>query len=369
MKKEKDKKSCLVIGYMNNNFGDDLFFDILFQRYPKVNFYMYPPSVLLENYKEVYKKYKNVIFYEEEDYYKKQREDIIDKNTHINLFPMICERAKKVDFYINIGGSIFIQNENWKNDDRFILKDIIKEKPAFIIGCNFGPGNQEYYDYFKKWFKSFDDVCFRDKNSYNKFKMLKNTRLADDIVLIKQSKGIIKPINYKKNIAISVIDIENNEKLKSKEVQYINFLIKTIKFYLKQHYNITLFSFCERDGDLKAINKIVSKLDEEQSKIKIVNYSNNINDFLKQWKKNKYVIGTRFHSIILSLAYKQAFIPISYSKKTNNYLSDIDRNIKVIDMKKIENEIPQRVKFNYIVEKYNSEEQFLKIDEYLKDGV
>ena len=120
---------------------------------------------------------------------------------------------------------------------------------------------------------------------------------------------------------------------------------------------------------MKAINKIVSKLDEEQSKIKIVNYSNNINDFLKQWKKNKYVIGTRFHSIILSLAYKQAFIPISYSKKTNNYLSDIDRNIKVIDMKKIENEIPQRVKFNYIAKKYNSEEQFLKIDEYLKDGV
>ena len=118
------RKSCLVIGYMNLNFGDDLFFYILFKRYPQVDFYMYPPSVLLDKYKKCYKKFKNVKFYEEEEYYINVRKDIVDKNTAINLFPMICERAKKVDFYINIGGSIFIQNDNWKNDDRFILKDL-----------------------------------------------------------------------------------------------------------------------------------------------------------------------------------------------------------------------------------------------------
>lgn len=89
------RKSCLVIGYMNLNFGDDLFFYILFKRYPQVDFYMYPPSVLLDKYKKCYKKFKNVKFYEEEEYYINVRKDIVDKNTAINLFPMICERAKK----------------------------------------------------------------------------------------------------------------------------------------------------------------------------------------------------------------------------------------------------------------------------------
>ena len=38
-------------------------------------------------------------------------------------------------------------------------------------------------------------------------------------------------------------------------------------------------------------------------------------------------------------------------------------------MKKIENEIPQSIKINYIDKKYNAEEQFSKIGEYLRNGV
>ena len=208
------RKSCLVIGYMNLNFGDDLFFYILFKRYPQVDFYMYPPSVLLDKYKKCYKKFKNVKFYEEEEYYINVRKDIVDKNTAINLFPMICERAKKVDFYINIGGSIFIQNDNWKNDDRFILKDLLNDKKSFIIGCNFGPGDDEFTEFYKNWFAKFDDVCFRDNKSYEIFKELPNTRKATDIVLSNCKKNLISNALYKKNIAISVIDITNNKNLK-----------------------------------------------------------------------------------------------------------------------------------------------------------
>ena len=359
------RKSCLVIGYMNLNFGDDLFFYILFKKYTQVDFYMYPPSVLLDKYKLCYKKFKNVKFYDEEEYYINVRKDITDKNVPINLFPMICERAKNVDFYINIGGSIFIQNSNWKNDDRFILKSIIKNKKSFIIGCNFGPGDEEFTEFYKKWFRKFDDVCFRDKQSYEIFKDLPNTRKASDIVLLDCKKNILSNLLYKKNIAISVIDIENNKSLKEYKDHYYDWHTKVIKYYIHQGYNINLFSFCTTDGDLKAINHILENIsDMEKKHIQIIEYDGIISQFLNKFKKNKFVIGTRFHSIILAIRNNQYFLPISYSNKTDNFLKDL--KIKPISIKELNKKSKKNLKFSHVIQKFDAEKQFEKIDEYLE---
>lgn len=361
------RKSCLVIGYMNLNFGDDLFFYILFKRYPQVDFYMYPPSVLLDKYKKCYKRFKNVKFYEEEEYYINVRKDIVDKNTPINLFPMICERAKKVDFYINIGGSIFIQNDNWKNDDRFILKELLKDKKAFIIGCNFGPGDSEFTNFYREWFRKFDDICFRDSNSYEIFKSLPNTRKASDIVLINSKKNRILNFIYRKSIAISVIDIDNNKNLKNYVSNYYEWFAKVIKYYIHNGFKINLFSFCNTDGDLNAINQILSRINSEDKKnIKVVEYDGVIYSFLRKFKKNKYVIGTRFHSIFLAITNNQKFIPISYSKKTDNFLKDIDSNIKPIQIKDLNKKSRKNLKYFQVKQNFDAKKQFEKIDEYVK---
>lgn len=361
------RKSCLVIGYMNLNFGDDFFFYILFKRYPQVDFYIYPPSVLLEKYKKCYQKFKNVKFYEEDDYYINVRKDIVDKSVPINLFPMICERAKNVDFYINIGGSIFIQNDNWKNDDRFILKDLLKDKKSFIIGCNFGPGDNEFIEFYKNWFSKFDDVCFRDNNSYEIFKELPNTRKASDIVLLNCKKNKILNMIYQKNIAISVIDIENNKYLKKYTQSYYEWHIKVIKNYICKGFRINLFSFCTMDGDSNAINKIMKAINKEDQKhIRIIKYDGRISLFLNEFKKNKYIIGTRFHSIILAIMNNQSFLPISYSEKTDNFLKDINRNIRIVQIKELNKKGKKNLKFFHTEQNFDSNKQFEKIDEYIK---
>lgn len=356
-------KTCLVIGYMNRNLGDDLFFQILFNRYPDVKFYFYPPSVYLKKYKKIFKKNKNVVFYDKEEYYLGVREDIIDEKTSINLFPMICERAKQVDCMVNIGGSIFIQNPNWKNDDRFILKDLLEKKPSFIIGCNFGPGDKEFYDFYKEWFKKFDDVCFRDKESYNMFKKLDNTRIADDIVLINNKK---KSHNItRRRVGISVIDLENNKELKAYKDDYIQFIRNYIKYLKENKYKITLFSFCEADGDLRAISEILDSFADKKN-IDIVNYDDDIHKFLNKWKKNDFIISTRFHASILALKYEQAFIPLVYSEKTNHYLKKIDGRIKTYNIKNIKNQKIDKMEFRTVIDNYNSEKQFEILDKFLK---
>lgn len=356
------RKSCLVMGYINNNLGDDLFFKILFERYKNVDFSFYPPSLLLRKYKKIYSKNKNVKFYDKDKYYKMKKRAIGDKNIPINLFPMICARAEKVDFYINIGGSNFIQNDNWKNDDRFTIKKHLGNKPPFIIGCNFGPGNKEYEDYYKKEFKKFTDICFRDEESYNKFKSLKNTRLSDDIVLLLKENNIQK----EKSVAISVVDLDIRKDLKKKKYNYQKYISKNISKLLSENYKIKMFSFCENDGDTKAINEILGMLSfDEKKKIKVINYKDNINAFLKEWQTCEYVIGSRFHSIILALANNQKFHAVSYSRKIENYIKQYDNNIKILNIKdiKVNN---NDIEFYELKRKYNPEKQFLKIDEFLQ---
>ena len=357
-------KSCLVIGYMNANFGDDLFFKILFERYKKVKFYFFPPSELLKQYKRTFRHNRNVIFYDQDEFYLRSKEEVGDDSVPIYLFPMILEKAKEADFYINIGGSIFIQNPDWKEDDRFKIKEALGKKPSFIVGCNFGPGDKEYHDYFEKWFKNFDDVCFRDKKSYKQFNNLNNTRIADDIVLVGANKNKKSPMN-KKTIGISVIDVENYPEIaKSKEI-YLKFITNIIKIYKKKDYKISLFSFCKKDGDLKAIYEILERIDDNKN-IKVVSYEGNINRVISEWKSNKYIIATRFHAVILALKYKQIFLPLVYSNKTSDYLKDIDRSIRTVDINSLKNININKLTFVEINKKYNSEEQFEKIDKYLK---
>ena len=210
-----------------------------------MDFYFYPPSVLLKKYKEIFKKHKNVKFYDNEDEYKRIRLDITDETVPINLFPSILKRAEIVDFYINIGGSIFIQNQSWKNDDRYEIKKHIGNKPSFIVGCNFGPGTDEYIKYLKNWFKNFDDVCFRDKKSYDIFKKGHNIRYSDDIVISYKNRTFLPK---KKSIGVSLVNV-NKEMQKS----YLDFHYNVLQKFLEKNYEIN-----KRHANWKGISKTVT---------------------------------------------------------------------------------------------------------------
>lgn len=366
-KKEKNQHHVLVMGYMNNNLGDDLFFKILAERYKHTIFYMYPPSTLLENYLEKFTSNKNLRFYETEEYYLDLKSKISDKTIPLNMFPAILSRADQTECYINIGGSLFIQNENWKNDDRFLIKERMKNKPSFIIGCNFGPGNKEFTEYYQTHFKEYTDICFRDKTSYNQFKKLQNARLADDIVLVENYHKKIKTPKYNKSIAISVIDLHQKKEYKEKTEEYEDFIRRTILYYIKKGYYINLFSFCEKENDMVAINRIIKGIHKQyQKRIKVINYIDDINWFLKKWRENRFVIGTRFHSMILALACHQEFIVISYSEKTNNYLKDISEEYIPLNINKLSEQKIEDLKFYKTDKSFNSVNQFKELDKYIK---
>jgi colanic acid/amylovoran biosynthesis protein len=311
-------KRVLVCAYFAVNTGDDLFLKVLFDRYPNVEWDLLTAN---RNYIKIFKDYKNVrILYT-------YREVKIGLK-HYNLFFKINDlilNFKRYDALINIGGSIFMQSPSWKKkfQERVYLLNKFKamNKKTFIIGANFGPyKDEEFIQRYRELFKKYDDICFRDSESFNLFKELENVRIAPDVVFglhEEKSKGKEKVAGF------SIINLKNREGLKEYYHQYNNKIIGLIENYLDKGYRINLFSFCENEGDLDIIQDILGEINDKNN-IEIVNYEGDIERFLKKFRSCEIIIGTRFHSIILALKNGQKVMPIIYSDKTYNVLKDLN---------------------------------------------
>lgn len=284
--------NVLITAYIANNLGDDLFIYWLCTKYDKHNFYIIND-----------KKYNifpicNLKF--------------IDKNYNFS--------KDFFDYQIFIGGSIFMQSNNksifkqFKNDISKKINDI----PNFIIGANFGPfKNYLFLVLYKKWFKTFKKIIFRDFYSYNLFK-LKNMDWAPDIVFNLNFPKLV----HDKMLAISVIKFDNRTGLGHyNEMLYYNKIRELIIFYMNLDFKINLFCFCKEQKDDLAANEILEVFSNEtKNKIKITVYDGNIQLFMNDFLKSSFVIGSRFHSIILALNSNIPIFPICYNLKHINAL-------------------------------------------------
>lgn len=349
-------KKIFVMAYLRNNLGDDMFVMELLNRYPDVEFYV---EVVDLKYTKAFEKKNNVrvIVNKEETF------DKIDVNQY--------------DGYVYIGGSIFMEGGKVYNLDEgcldFVKKCKILKKPFYYISSNYGPYQTEnYFNLSKETFKECTDLCFRDQYSYNLFKDISTVRYAPD-VLFAYDIGECK--KEKDTVGISIIDLEIRDNLRHKEDEYIQFLLNNINLYLKEGKNIYLFSFCNDEGDEKAIQKILNSIQDSdyQKRITVVRYNENIEAFLDIYRKMEYMICQRFHSLVLSYICKQKFYAISYSKKICNIIKELnlcDEYIKLEDItaqKTIKLEDFFNVEENKLKDiKKHALEQFKELDKFLK---
>lgn len=303
-------QTVLVEAYLALNLGDDLFLKILFERYPDIRF-----EIITRNlkYKEVFKKYSNV-----------RVNSSITSNIIRKYLPNLL--VNSYDAYINIGGSIFMESSNWQkhyNNRKSIIKSFSKQnKSTFILGSNFGPySTNDFENVYHVLFSKYTDVCFRDQYSYNLFKDLSNVRVKPDIIFGLDYRPNIKINN---SLGISLMDLSQKEDLSKYESDYLAKMKEIIEEALERDMNVKLFSFCEKQGDLVAINKVLDLINHSnKSNIKILNYDGSMEKYLKELSSVELMIGTRFHACILSQVFNQGLYPIIYSQKTYNVLKDV----------------------------------------------
>lgn len=310
-------KKIFLMAYARKNLGDDFFIKMLLDRYPMHHFYM---KILDYSFLSELDQYINLHIIQEPD---------TDENlSRINV--------NDYDAYIYIGGSIFMEGGKVYNLSNkfydFVKKCKDYNKPFCYVSCNYGPYNtQEYFELSKRNFEICTDICFRDKYSYNLFSYIKNVRYAPDFAYTYPIKDEGKIPN---SVGISVIDLSIRCDLKNKENDYINMLAKNITNYVNDGKRVYLFSFCKYEGDESAIKKIINKLDSNKN-VYVIKYDGNIDNFINIYSKMEYNICARFHAMILSCIAKQKAYVMSYSKKIENVINDLNLNLPVLNFKDV----------------------------------
>lgn len=316
----------MLYGFFGHNVGDDAFFDMLFKRYPDTMFYiMHEPS-----YAEFFSRYPNVRFYDA------TRPDIIkinafgEKFNQSNLFEKLL--LKICDGVVHIGGSIYQQIGNWQLDFDIRQKRKLRGKKFFAVSNNFGPyTDNSYRDMWAGEFKKWTDICFRDRYSYNLFSDIPIVRYAPDLLF----RFPIEKKESEKKVSVSVIDTLAPFRTieKSTAEAYENKIVELIKRFSSDGYAVSLLSFCAFAGDNATADRILAALPEEvSSKVKNVVYRNNLNEITNEIETSEYVVATRFHAMILGYIAGKKVLPICYSEKMSNVISDLSLSDSIITL-------------------------------------
>ncbi|WP_144511709.1 polysaccharide pyruvyl transferase family protein [Bacillus thuringiensis] len=334
-----------VDAYFNNNLGDDLFLDILVERYKDVTFdfmlcdemackaFIDHPRVNYKSRKEVV---RNIIRY---------------------------------DAYIFIGGSMFQEPKEWKKAWRKfdLTVSIFKlfRKSAFVLGCNFGPYKTvEYKEKYLRTFRKLTHMTVRDQYSFDLLKDKGiNMTLHPDIVL---SKKCDERESRKSNIVgISIINWPKN----NNEKGYIEFNVNLIKELLNENKIVRLFSFQNTSeiSDNTIINNVLKGLDRDiQNKVDVISYDGNIKFFLEKYSQCDSMVTARFHSLIMSLINGQAIYSLVYSEKTLNTMKFLGIDLEYTWLEEVSIDSVKTVK-KVLIE---SEEVYIKkeIVQLVKDA-
>lgn len=303
-------KKVNLKAYCSINFGDDLFIEKITSRYKNVKFYLF----INPKFNKPFKKIKNLYTPSIVSYYMFRVLDKLKITDILNGRILFFKNIFNVS--VKIGGSIFIETKNMKYNARetsYLFSD-------YIIGANFGPyKTQRFYEYVFNQLKGVSDCCFRDQYSYNLFSKLNNVRYAPDVLF---SYNKLPSLKSGKGIGISVIKLENREQLSDYTKIYYDTLAQICFLAEKDDIPVTLFSFCEYEGDMEAINKILQLLNNKKN-VSIVSYKGDMKKFLEQLNEVEYLLASRFHAMILGWVLEKKVFPIIYSNKHLNVINDI----------------------------------------------
>lgn len=160
-------------------------------------------------------------------------------------------------------------------------------------------------------------VSVRDEKSSKTLSSfwIQNTIINDPVFLLKPEK---KQYNNEKIIWISL----RKWYLKNEAEN-----IKQMILYLsKKWYKIVFLSHSIHRFDDLANDYLFLK---DISKKYWITITKDINETLSYYNKLDFVIGMRFHSLILSLVYNIPFLALSYSQKTDELLKEFSYDFKI----------------------------------------
>lgn len=312
-------KKIYIYAYNRTNLGDDIFVKILCNRYPNTKFVMQCQI----KHSKAFSQIVNLKVVAKVPYI----DTVLKKiGTNLSINRLMEEHhRKKTDGVVRIGGSIFMESFAGKTRyDELKAKYVKHGLPVFVIGANFGPyHSEEFIDFYKTLFRQLRDVCFRDQYSWNLFPNYPNIRVAPDVLFCYPAQQSTFATN--KSVLVSVIDLTNRPGLSEYNKIYQGKIAELCVEFSSHNYRITLMSFCDAEGDKKAIDEVSEFVSRSGRDVLVEKYSynGNIEEAITRIAGADCVIASRFHAMILGWVMNKRVFPIVYSKKADNVIDDI----------------------------------------------
>ena len=310
------KNKIYLKAYFRKNLGDDMFVRCIAERYPATSFKICTSSVYAQPFENL-PNISNLSWICR----------FIDRVCNRMVGAEICKKQleKSADATVHIGGSIFIEPDNFVPPQAYLSNSNL-----FMIGCNFGPYKTEAYrDFIFSRLQKANDVCFRDKYSYDVFSSIPHARVAPDVLFgyphypVPQSGC---------GVGISVISPDVRPELKHIADTYYSVVAQTIDLYAQSAVPVTLFSFCADEGDTQAIHEIKTRCVTD--KFEICKYDGDIDVFLRNINACEYIIASRFHAMIIGWCLGKKVFPIVYSDKQLHVMEDVQYSGACWDLRK-----------------------------------
>ncbi len=160
------------------------------------------------------------------------------------------------------------------------------------------------------------------------------------------------------------------ENPQEKYVQYKNTFVEFTKFLNEKGYKplfvVHTRAINDHENDELCIKEIISDIDDKESYKVIKDDSLNCYDLKFIYKHCKYIIGTRFHSVIFSITNKVPAIAITYGgNKGNGIMKDMDLSQYAIEIGKLT--------FSNLKNKFENLEKeeadvIIKIENYIEES-
>lgn len=342
-------KKELIFGYYTNNLGDDLLIYSYLQNTKNSNLNQH-----LLDFDKRFSDYFLNSFANCNVIWKGFKTKVVMRSRIL-----IKLRAKKLskiyDSLVIIGGSMFIESNNESNSTYF-MRSLIDEfnkskKLVNIKGANFGPfNNDNYVTESKKTFQKCTSVFLRDEESFKLFSEMPNVYLNTDLAFSLDSSEFSINLDISDNfVIINPINLELRKGLEKYGTQYLNYIVKNIDEFNSRGLKTVIMSFCNFEGDMDFINEIYSHTDQNVNSV--YSYTGDLVEALVLFSKCKFVVGSRFHALILSIIFNKEINIISYSDKIDNFISRVDSS-----------QLDSIVKFEELSEKtyINNSEKFVK---------
>ena len=292
-------KNIMLHAYCANNLGDDLFIKHICSEFPNVNFHIQIDGEFASGLSQI----ENLTLHQP---------CIIGRvlNRISKRWVTREHLAKRCDGLIHVGGSVFIQNENWCTKYESYRRMLSYAKKIFVIGANFGPYyTEDYLKAYKSLIQSqMDGICFRDSYSYRLFSDSRNVSWAPDILF---APDYSKYTSEGNRAIISLMD---------KGEAYISKMAELGDALRRDGYDVILMSFCYREGDIKACIDVSERM---EAPCKIYSYTGDIEEALFVLGGAALIVSCRFHSMILGWAMGKRVFPIVYSEKMSHVIEDI----------------------------------------------